>query len=210
MARWIWAAGRAQPRVGGPLRVHLLTAGLLVGGSVLYGQVVRSLPASPVPVRLPWPVLAAGFAATTVFAVHLEFRRHAHSFALSELPLVTGLYLLSPAELVLSRMAGSAAALILHRRQAPTKLAFNLALFLLETCLAVSVFGLLRGGHPLEPRGWGAALLAALTVDLVSALVIVAAISLYEGPRIGGCCSRSPPPAPWPLWPTPAWPWWRC
>jgi diguanylate cyclase (GGDEF)-like protein len=168
-------------RLPGPLRVHLLTAGLLTVGAVLYGTVVRSLPAAPAPVHLPWPVLAAGFAATTVFAVHLEFRRHAHSFALSELPLVTGLYLLAPPELVLARMVGSAAALILHRRQAPTKLAFNLALFLLETCLAVTVFQGLRGGHPLAPRGWAAALLAALTVDLVSALVIAAAISLYEG-----------------------------
>jgi hypothetical protein len=167
-------------RLPGPVRVHLLTTGLLTVGLVLYGLVVRFLPAAPAPVQLPWPVLAAGFAATTVFAVHLEFRRHAQSFALSELPLVTGLYLLSPAELVLARLVGSAAALAVHRRQAPTKLAFNLALFLVETCLAVTVFGLLRGSHPLGPRGWGAALLAALTVDLVSALVIVAAISLYE------------------------------
>ena len=97
-------------RLPGPVRVHLLTTGLLTVGLVLYGLVVRFLPAAPAPVQLPWPVLAAGFAATTVFAVHLEFRRHAHSFALSELPLVTGLYLLSPAELVLAEPAMTLAA----------------------------------------------------------------------------------------------------
>jgi diguanylate cyclase (GGDEF)-like protein len=164
----------------GRIRVHLLTAGLLAAGLALYGGLVHRLPTTTVPLRLPWPLVAAGFAATTVFAVHLEFRRHAHSFLLSELPLVLGLYLLSPPELVLARLAGSAAVLVLHRRQAATKLAFNLALFLFETCLAASVFALLRGDQPLGPRGWAAALLATLTVDLAGALVVVTAVSLYE------------------------------
>ncbi|HEX6677179.1 MAG TPA: diguanylate cyclase, partial [Actinomycetes bacterium] len=163
------------------MRVYLLAGGLLAAGLAVYAQVVRELPVAPLPVHLPWLALAAGFAATTVFAVHLEFRRHAHSFALSEVPLVLGFYLLSPRELVLARMVGSAAALLLYRRQAAPKLVFNLALFLLETCLAVSAFVLLRGGDALGHRGWAAALLAALAVDLVNALVIVAAISLYEG-----------------------------
>jgi GGDEF domain-containing protein len=176
-ARWA-ASHRTVP---GAFRLSALAGGVAVAGAALWLGPVHQLPAGPVPVRLPWPLFALGFGATTTFAARLDVRRPAHSFALSELPLVLGLYLLSPGELLVARLAGSLAALALHRRRDVPRMAFDLAVFLLETCLALTVFAALGGGNPLGPRSWAAALLATLAAALLTALAGAAASSLEAG-----------------------------
>src|SRR5919197_30253 len=165
-------AGRDGPgQPAGPGAAWLLApAGVLAAAAeALWVVAVRPLPAVPGPVRVPWPLFALGFAATASFALRVELRNRGHSFSLGGLPLVTGLYLLAPNELVLAGLAGSLLALGL-RREPPGRLAFNLSLVLLQTCLAVTVFARLVGERPLGPRGWAAALLATLGADLLAGL----------------------------------------
>ena len=92
-----------------------------------------------------------------------------------------GFYFADPSTLVLAQLVGSAVALVLVRRQAPTRLAFNLALFSLSSSLAIVVF---RAIAPpvLDPTvaTWLAAFAATSVVALVSAaaIAVVTSISL--------------------------------
>jgi signal transduction histidine kinase len=143
---------------------------------------VRGLHELPHPLHIPWPVLAAGFYFAEVYVVHLQVRRDAHSFSLSEIPLVLGLFFSSPTELVLAQLVGAALALALVRRQSPLKFAFNLSHFCLEACLAVLLFHRVVHAETfaLGPRAWIGAFVATLTTTLVGALTITLAISLSE------------------------------
>lgn len=89
---------------------------------------------------LAWIALAATFAVSEVFVVHVHVRRDSHSFSLAEVPLVLGLFLVTPFVLLLAAIGGVASALVLHRRQQPTKVAFNLAKLVLELGLALAAF----------------------------------------------------------------------
>ena len=76
--------------------------------------------------------IVAAFTATEWGRVYIHFRQEAQSYSLSEIPLVIGLFVLAPDQLVLARVLGAAVALGLVRRQDPKKLVFNLASFALE------------------------------------------------------------------------------
>jgi len=151
------------------------TAGLLLGPMRVLQQPADDF-------QLPWPVLAALFGVSVVLRVHLQFRREVHSVTLMELPLVLGLHFVDPAGMVLARLAGSLAALVFHSRQRGQKLLFNLALFGLEACVAALVFSwLLAGRAPVGTVGLAATFGAVLATDLLSATLVIAAISLQEG-----------------------------
>jgi diguanylate cyclase (GGDEF)-like protein len=147
----------------------------------LYLLIVRHL--QPVhPLSLPWWALGALFGLAEVFVVKFDIRRGTVSFSLSEIPLVLGLFFTDPTNLLLAQVAGAAAALTLHRRQKPIKLAFNLSLLSLQACLALLLFHpILSLGDPLGPAGWGATLTVTHTLDVVSSLMVALAISLNEG-----------------------------
>jgi diguanylate cyclase (GGDEF)-like protein len=163
-------------------RVALLTAMVIGLALVLFLGPVRDLDASAAPLGTAWLLLAVGFAMTVVLPIHLELRREAHSVTLLEIPLVLGLHLSGPVGLVLARLVGTAAALVLHSRQRGLKLAFNLGLACLETCVATSVFhGLLAGRTRAGPGLLVATFAAVLVTDLVSALLVSTAIALREG-----------------------------
>ncbi len=163
-------------------RVLALTAALALSAAVLDLAWVDAFAAVPAGVRVPWLLLAALFAATEVFVVHLHFRSETQSLSLSEIPLVLGLMFGTPLGLVLARLLGSGVALVVHRRQRPLKLAVNLGYFWLETSLALVVFHRVLGGAPAGgPRGWFAAFAAAAAAGLVGVLVVPVAISLHEG-----------------------------
>jgi diguanylate cyclase (GGDEF)-like protein len=164
-------------------RVWALTT-LLAGVSLaLYVLVIRDLDAIPAPVSLPVWLLAIAFAAGEIFVVNLQFRRDTHSFSLSEIPLVLGLFFLQPELLLVSQLVGSAMALWFYRRQPPVKLAFNVANLWATTTLAVLVFRFLdQGTDPSGPSGWLGAFGATLSADALSLLMITAAIALSSGP----------------------------
>jgi GAF domain-containing protein len=164
----------------------MLGLGLAVAAAGLLAGPVRGLQQPDSSFHLPWPVLAALFGASVVLRIHLQFRREVHSVTLMEMPLVLGLHFVDPAGMVLARLAGSVPALVVHSRQRGTKLLFNLALFALETCVAGLAFAwLLAGRAPVGTAGLTATFGAVLVTDLLSAALVITAISPQEGPPDG-------------------------
>jgi diguanylate cyclase (GGDEF)-like protein len=155
--------------------VTAVAVGLLLGP-------VRDLPQPGRSLQLPWPFLAALFGASVILRIHLQFRREVHSVTLMELPLVLGLHFVDPMGLVLARLAGSVPALVIHSRQRGSKLLFNVGLFALEACVAALAFSwLLAGRAPAGTTGLVATFGAVLATDVLSAGLVIAAISLQEG-----------------------------
>ena len=128
------------------------------------------------------PVLAGLFTLSGLLVFHLEFRHEAHSFSFAEVPLVLGLFLASPADLLVARLLGEAAALLFHPRQPPLKILLNLSNFVSECVVALVIFHSVFGTPAAtRPLGWAAAFVAVLVADLVSVLTVGAVIRWHGG-----------------------------
>ncbi|HEV2755595.1 MAG TPA: ATP-binding protein [Actinomycetota bacterium] len=170
-------------RLSGTARVWLLSVGVaLLAAYLTTGLASSRLDTIANPFEIPWWAVGGLFFLAEVCVVHLQFRREAYSFSLSEIPLVLGLFFLTPAALVFAQLVGSGAALAFHRRQSPLKLVFNLAHLSLEAILASLLFQqIVITGDPTNFEGWiGTGIAVALTTFL-SAAMIALAISLSEG-----------------------------
>jgi len=175
-------ASPGMRRLSGASRVWLLNGFLAACGLGLYFGVIRHLTPPVSPYRIPWPVIATMYALAEVFVVHLQFRRNAFSFSLSEIPLVLGLFFMAPDALVLAQFAGAAVALALYRRQSPLKLTFNVLNFSLEAAIAAVVFNLMYGAFGATGRGgFICALVATSASILVGSVVVPVAVWLAEG-----------------------------
>jgi diguanylate cyclase (GGDEF)-like protein len=162
--------------------IWLLVA--LVAGTtaVLYVTVVRELPAYTAGFHIPWWALAVGFAATEVFVIHAHVRGSAHTLSLSELPLVAGLLLATPQDLIVAQVVGPIAVLLFVRGSAPVKVAFNVAQFTLTATLTVIVLhALVPAPAEIGPRIWTATFAAVGAGSLVAAALVLAVIALAEG-----------------------------
>ena len=169
-------------RLTGTQRVWLLNVAVAGAAAALYFLVVADLPPVAAPLRIPWWGLAALFAVAEMSVIHFQFRREAHSFSLGEIPLVVGLFFATPAAVVLGQVVGATAALAIHRKQSPVKLAFNVTHFSLGTCLAIVIFhALVVLGDPIGPVGWAAAFGATVVADLLGAVLVTMAIAMAEG-----------------------------
>ena len=166
----------------GTARVWALT--VLIGAIALVLAAIE-LPAgrpAQAPVALSWLVLAALFWLTEAKVVHLHIGRSAHSFSMSEIPVVYGIFFLAPAEFIAARLIGAGLALVLSRKQRSVKLAFNLAQFLLcsvVTVGVVQVFASVSSGF--GPHDWPTAFMATSAENMVGVFAVTAAISLAEG-----------------------------
>ncbi len=174
-------ARRTRLRISGAARVWVFTGGLAAAAAGLVGAVASLTRVLPSP-EIPWWGLAVLFYLAESAVLHLRFRNDAHSFSMSEIPLVLGLYFASPFALVLGQVAGNALVLSLHRRQPLVKLGFNLAQFAVQTSVAVLVFrSIVSFGDPLGAVGWAAALAAALAALAVAEFLINIVIRLSGG-----------------------------
>ena len=159
-----------------------LTGAIAVAAVALFAFCVRDLPSYAVGPHIPWWALAAAFAATELFVVHAHVRGSAHSLSLSELPLIVGLLLSSPSELVAAQVIGPAVVLAMTRGHSPMKLAFNLAQFGLTACLSVvTLHALAPVPADLGPWLWLAVFAAVAVSAVTGATLVFAAIALAEG-----------------------------
>ena len=162
-------------------RIWLLTTAITVG-AVLIFMVVAGMDPLERPLELRWWALAPMVYVSELTVVHLRFRRDAHSFSMSELPLVAGLFFASPLELIVAQLVGNAAALAFNRRQPLIKFAFNLSQFSLQATVAVLVFrSVLNTASPDSWLGWMAAGLASVVALIMATGLITAAIRLAGG-----------------------------
>ena len=121
------------------------TAAVLIWAQV--GQAPRNLSH-----LVPWWVFVGLFYLAEVTVLHFRFRRHVHSFSMSEVPLIIGIVLLSPVQLHAVHIIGSALALAIARRQSLVKLAFNVSQIALQVSVATLLFNSIVGsGDPLGP-----------------------------------------------------------
>jgi diguanylate cyclase (GGDEF)-like protein len=165
----------------GPVRVWTLNIALAVTALALLAGPVTHI--SPVTSGvLPWYVLAVLFYLAEVLVVHFQFRREVHTFSLSEIPFVLGLFFATPVDFVVANVLGALGALVIHRRQSLIKLAFNTSQFALGAGIGAIVFHALRSaGGALTPADWLAALAATAAMNIVGITTIAIAIGLSEG-----------------------------
>ncbi|HET9346517.1 MAG TPA: EAL domain-containing protein [Candidatus Limnocylindrales bacterium] len=170
--------GRSEAR-----RVWLFTAmlGLIALGG--YYTIVRHLsPLADAPIHPPWLLLALGFLAAEAKVIVVHFRRESHSFSLSEIPAVAGLFFFTPDEYMVAVLTGSATAMLLTSRVSAVKFAFNLANFGVIAVVDLAIFHALAApsGRP-GPTDWFAAFAATLSASVVCVFAIATAISLSGG-----------------------------
>ena len=168
----------------GSMRVWLFTL-LLTAATVALALVVvpAAAPVTP-PVTIPIWLLGAGFYLAEAKVIHLHIGRSAHSFSMSEIPLVAGLFLVSPPAFIVARVVGSGLALVFNRHQRSVKLAFNLAQFSLASVVSVALVHIAAGSRraaSVRADPVVAVLLVALVENVIGVLSVSTAISLAEG-----------------------------
>lgn len=166
-----------------PIAFLALDVAILGGVLLLCIHFISNLEPLDAPVHLRWWMIAIGFGLAEIFVVHVQLQKEALSISLSEVPLVLGLFLAAPFELLLGQMVGAGLALVFHRRQySVMKLGFNIGLFALQACVALIVFHLVMSmGEPTSWVGWVATFDATLAVDLVGGAMIFVAITIADG-----------------------------
>jgi len=171
---------RRTPPAG--VRVVLLSAGLAAAALVAVWGAHRPAPMVALPLA-PWWLFAGLFAVAEACVVQLRLRRESFSLSLSEAPLVIGLFLAHPGELLLGRAVGSALVFVAHRRQRPIKAAFNTALVMAGTAVAITLVRvLLPAGYVLGPAAWAAGLAATVGAGVLDSLALSLVIGWYTAP----------------------------
>ncbi|MGH2757048.1 MAG: ATP-binding protein [Actinomycetota bacterium] len=166
----------------GPQRVWLMTVTTALFGGALYATTIHGIEPPFAAQRLPWWLLVGLFYVVEIFVVHLQFKRDAYSFSLSEIPLVLGLFFVGPMGTIAAHMVGAGAALVFHRRQSALKGTFNIVAFGLEAIIASSVFyAIVPADAGIGPAAWGASFAAMGAWGLTQYVLIGLAISLLEG-----------------------------
>jgi diguanylate cyclase (GGDEF)-like protein len=129
----------------------------------------------PIKSLIPQPeafaIVCVLWAAAAWAPVQLHRQGHTFLIVLEEIPLLLGLVYLSPSFLVLCAVCAIGFVLAVPRKQAPIKLAFNMASAALCTALTAVVFRELLGTHsPVSIRGWAAAAAALCTAAIATNL----------------------------------------
>ena len=175
----------SRPVVGGRRalrRTMCLAAGLTVASVAVAATHLRSM-SGPEAVRLPWWLVAVCFGLAEVLVFHIEVRREAISFSLSEIPLTLALFFASPFGLIAGRLIGEAVLLALVERQQIRKVVTNLAQFLAECVTALTVFHALPGHHDIaSPGTWAAAAVAVAAADAVGLAVVIVVMRWHGAP----------------------------
>jgi diguanylate cyclase (GGDEF)-like protein len=162
--------------------VWAFTLALAAAAAVIYLH-VDTLPAPVSELRIPLWMLVAAFAITEASAVHIHFRRGAHTLTLGELPLVLGLLFASPGDVMIGWVLGAAVVLALSRSGVPAKIAFNLAQLAVTAGVAALILHALTGPvAQLGPIIWTAAAAAVLVAAAFSAVLVGAAMWLSGEP----------------------------
>jgi diguanylate cyclase (GGDEF)-like protein len=178
VARRSAAAVRLRRHDGGVLGLVLA---MLAAAAVLWWVALPRLGPATGQRWMPWWAIGLLFAAAEIFVLHVQVRREARTMSLSDLPLVIGLFLVTPGGFVLGRTLPALAVFVLVRRQPLIKAAFNAALMLVEALVGLAIFDIVLGHRPPQgPLAWGAAYAAAAACGVVSAGLVACAIAIRE------------------------------
>jgi diguanylate cyclase (GGDEF)-like protein len=154
----------------------------LVGLAVAIGLPFLSAPVPAAGLRMPWWLLAVGFAATEACVLHIEIKREAQTVSISEFAIVLGLFFATPLDLLMGHLIGSAAILLFHRRSSMLKTIWNLSSLSLQIAVAVALFQLIGAGQ--GETGWLAwlgAYAGCMGANRVSVLAVALVMAIYDG-----------------------------
>jgi diguanylate cyclase (GGDEF)-like protein len=175
---------RSRPHrmASGQAAIWALSGAAMLTAVVLFRAGAGDVPPITSSFPVPFWALVIAFAAAERFAVHVHFRRSAHSMSLGEIPFVFALVFAGGPQAILAGAIGRIVVLALHRKLPVIRLAFNFGMFLLGNCIAVLVFHAVAGASTeITPTVWAAAILATVANSLTAVLFISAAVSLSEG-----------------------------
>jgi diguanylate cyclase (GGDEF)-like protein len=176
----------------GQAAIWTMSGAMIATAAVLFRAGAGDVPPIISAVPVPFWALVIAFAAAERFVVHVHFRRSAHSMSLAEIPFVLALVFAGGQPAILAGAIGRILVLALHRKLPVIRLAFNLGVFLLGSCIAVLVFHAIAGASvEITPSVWAAAILATVANSLTAVLLISAAVSLSEGHLGIGQVARS-------------------
>ena len=176
IAGFLRRVGRDRLRIWG-LVTGVWLAAIVDAAAVLLGRSPTNL--EP---HVEWWMLAGGFYLAEVLVVHIQFRRDAHTLSMSEAPFVIGLLFASPAALLAGLVIGSAAALVINRRQRAVKLLYNAGQLAVQFAIASWVFRSIAADViGLDMRTMAAALAAMLAALYAGHLAVLAAIRATGG-----------------------------
>jgi diguanylate cyclase (GGDEF)-like protein len=181
------AAGAARRRWSGrpPSRetvlVLVMTAAQVALAALVGHPLVAATALFPA-LPLPWWAVAVGFAASEACVLHIQVKREAQTVSISELPLLLGLFFTAPLQLLVGRLVGTAANMVLYRRSAPLKTVWNLSVVCLQTAVAVAVFRWITATHPPHsPLTWAGACAGILLANSVTSVALTLVVAVYEG-----------------------------
>ncbi len=176
------AAVPRPPWLDAAVRVRLFIVSLVIVGIFGYLAFVRDMAPVPGNIMLFWPLAALGFYLGETNVVVIHFLRERHSFSLSELPGVMGLFLLTPSDYVLAYVVGAGAALLLDRNQSGVKRAYNIAQVWICAIVGLAVFhAIAEPSGQLAPRDWIAAFASSGATATLGAVLVATVISLSGG-----------------------------
>ena len=124
--------------------------------------------------------LFCGFLLSGAISLQVEFRRQTTMIGLGEIPIVIGLFLVSPTMLVLLWLSASLIVAVARRRP-PVKIAFNVALAGAEAAVAAAVFAAVGDYDIGQVSAWLGAAAAMAVVTVLSTVSIQAVIALTQG-----------------------------
>ena len=162
-------------------RTVLLSIALVIMSGIALVGLDPSSPPGQVHL-LSWWSLAIMSILAELMIFNVEFRKELYSFTFSEIPLILGLFLASPVQLIIGRLVGATIILVVKERQSSVKLVLNLASFFGECVVLLGVSTLLGNGLGIDqPLAWGKALVAIAAADLLGFLVVAQVIRWHGG-----------------------------
>jgi diguanylate cyclase (GGDEF)-like protein len=162
--------------------INAFTASLVIATSALFfGGALGH--AAPIRVLIPQPamfvVLCVLWAAASLAPVVLHHRGNSYDFVLDAAPMLLGLVFLSPALFIASVVCAEAFVRSVVNRQAPVKVAFNVASVGLSSTVAVLIYrGILGTSSPVGLRGWPAAAAALCAFSVILSVNLWVVIKL--------------------------------
>jgi diguanylate cyclase (GGDEF)-like protein len=156
-----------------------MIAGLLTVLAALFAAWVLPGTSSGMHLHL-LPVVVVALFAAEWFALHFEFRRQSYSFSPAELVFVVALVEIGGAWTAAARAAALGAVLLAQRFPRPKTL-FNVAVAVLEVCIAVVILRALPVEDIASPQTWLSFVLAILVANIAGALLTAVAITVTQG-----------------------------
>ena len=191
MSGRVRADAQARPRV----RVLMYAAFLAAAGA---GLLILTPDALITPDRawaMPFFALVIAFGLAEATALHVEIRKESHSLSLSGIPLMFGVFYVSPILLATAYLLGSVPTLLFIRKVGWLKTLWNSCLFFAEAALvAFIVRSLLGQSMPERVYEWIIPLGAILSAELMSLLavpLVIMAVDAKFRPNLFGDVGRS-------------------